>query len=289
MSRLAFTKMVGSGNDFIVVDARRTHPAGRRPWPALSRSLCDRRHGIGADGLLVLERSRRADVRMRIFNPDGSEAHMCGNGARCVARYLSQAAHAKAVTIDTKAGILSADVRGDRVAMRMTTPTQLRPHMSLNVNRAPLRLGFVNTGVPHTVVSVDRLDRVDVDRLGRLVRYHSNFAPQGTNVNFVQMDRAHPNRLRIRTYERGVEGETLACGTGAAAAAVIHAARQATTNGTSASRRQVAVQVQSGETLRVSMSLRPSAGRVQVTDVILEGPARRVFDGIIELSRVRRT
>ena len=223
---IPFAKMVGTGNDFIVVDTR-THPrpALQRRWGSVARALCDRRTGIGADGLLVLEPSRSADVRMRVFNPDGSEAEMCGNGARCVAQYVQRARRGRqsSVTIDTAAGLLDATVHRDRVAVRMTDPTALRLDLELDVKRRRIRLGAVNTGVPHAVVPVAALDEVDVSGLGRALRHHRAFGPQGTNVNFIQTDADHPDRLRIRTYERGVEEETLACGTGVTASALIHA------------------------------------------------------------------
>ena len=224
---IPFTKMVGTGNDFIVVDTRRLPRLRRLPrrWGGVARALCDRRTGIGADGLLVLEPSRSADVRMRVFNPDGSEAKMCGNGARCVAQYVQRARRGRqpSVTIDTAAGMLDATVRRDRVAVRMMDPTALRLDLTLDVARRRIRLGAVNTGVPHAVVPVAALDAVDVSGLGRALRHHRAFAPQGTNVNFIQTDADHPDRLRIRTYERGVEEETRACGTGVTASALVYA------------------------------------------------------------------
>ena len=281
MSGISFTKMVGAGNDFIVVDARRRHPARR--WPQVARALCDRHAGIGADGLLVLERSRRAAARMRVFNPDGSEAEMCGNGARCVAQYLAGAGRsvrAQEIAIDTLAGMVTATVRGERVATRLTDPVELQLGLGLELDGRTVRLGFVNTGVPHAVVPVPAVDEVDVARLGRALRGHAAFAPRGANVNFVQPDPAHPGRVRVRTYERGVEGETLACGTGVAATAVIYGLTQGrtVTNGQPAAYR-VAVQVRSGDVLTVSFQARQVGGRLQVGALVLEGLAREVFTG----------
>ncbi len=300
VSTYPFTKWVGSGNDFVVVDAvRRPWVALRRRWPAVSRMLCDRHAGVGADGLLVLERSKAADARMRVFNPDGSEAEMCGNGARCVARYVSERgrANGRPVTIETRAGILSARVRRGRVAMRMADPTGLRLNATVQVEGRSLTLSQVNTGVPHVVVPVAAIDQVAVATLGRAIRAHRAFAPDGTNVNFMQPDPSRPGRIRIRTYERGVEGETLACGTGAVACAIIAglsrapSSRAASAPGALAPHR-VEVQVHSGELLTVSFRAarrppqpmhgyggRPSGA--QVTDVVLEGSAQRVFEGAI--------
>ena len=206
---ISFTKMVGTGNDFVIVDSRRLRRPRRLRWADAARAVCDRHRGIGADGLLVLERASVADVRMRMFNPDGSEARMCGNGARCVARYLAAAdrPRIRPVTIETRAGVLSARVRGHRVAMRMTDPCGLTPERIVEAEGQRFRLGSIDTGVPHAVLPVRRLDAVDVDRLGRALRRHPAFGPRGTNVNFIQPDPEH-SRVRIRTYERGVEGET---------------------------------------------------------------------------------
>ena len=284
--RIPFTKMVGTGNDFVIVDTRRRPLSVLRPrWPAVSRAICDRRQGIGADGLLVLEPSRRCDVRMRVFNPDGTEAHMCGNGARCVALYLQNGARRGnaarwPMSIETGAGPLSARVQGHRVAMRMTDPTTLRLDQAIALEGRRLRYGFVNTGVPHIVVRVESLDRVDVDRIGRALRRHRRFAPQGTNVNFIQPDAKRPMRVRVRTYERGVEAETLACGTGAVASAVVHAVQQRKARRAGqAGPCRVEVETRSGELLIVRCAVSLRGGRPQVAGVMLVGPAARIFDG----------
>ncbi len=283
MTTIPFTKMVGTGNDFIVVDARHLRlPAPR--WAAASRAWCDRHRGIGADGVLVLEPSRVADVKMRIFNPDGSEAEMCGNGARCVARFLRPRPQPEPVAIETAAGVVKATVSQNRVAMRMTPPTGLRPEMALAVDGRRLRMGVVNTGVPHVVIPVAALDRVEVARLGRLLRFHRAFAPQGTNVNFIQADAAHPNRLRVRTYERGVEAETLACGTGIAASAVIYALHRrlwragGRSNGYAAACR-VEVLPRSGDLLVVTFTVTTAHGSPQIADLVVEGAASTSFEG----------
>ena len=286
MTMIPFAKMVGTGNDFIVVDGRRRQLARlANAWPVVSRAVCDRRTGIGADGLLVLAPSRAAHIRMRVFNPDGSEAQMCGNGARCVALYLSADAKSRGqVTIQTKAGVLSAKIRGHRVAMRMTDPTELQLDRPLTVDRGQRRIGFINTGVPHAVVPVTRLDEVDVERLGRALRRHRAFSPRGANVDFIQPDARRKGYLRVRTYERGVEAETLAYGTGVAASAVVQTLWQhqrGRENGGSRRRHGVKVETRSGDVLDVSFAVEGRGRSVRVTDLVLEGEASLVFRGEI--------
>ena len=285
MTRIPFTKMAGTGNDFIIVDARRRNlQALVGPWRTISRALCDRHTGIGADGLLLLKPSRRADVRMRVFNADGSEAEMCGNGVRCVALFLTgpQAA-GRTVRLQTKAGLITARVRRNQVAVRMTEPTGIRLNVRVGLGGRSVRLGCINTGVPHVVVSVPRLEAVDVERLGRTLRHHRAFAPKGTNVNFIQPDPRSPDRLLVRTYERGVEGETLACGTGIAASAIVYAMSRRPDRGANGSGRQtLKVEPRSGDTLTVSFAARRRGRRVDVADVVMEGEATRVFNGTVD-------
>ena len=221
MRKINFTKMVASGNDFVVLASGKGSLGSLK---SLSRKLCDRKYGVGADGLLILEKSSKADARMRVFNADGSEAEMCGNGARCAALYYSRQLKASSLNfrVETKAGKISAQVKGDKVKIRLTDPKGLKLNMPLSVNGRSLRVNFINTGVPHTVIFVEGLNNIDVEGIGRQVRFHSKFSPKGTNVNFVQL--LGNESIGVRTYERGVEGETLACGTGSTASALILAA-----------------------------------------------------------------
>ncbi len=289
MTAIPFTKMVGTGNDFVVVDARRLRRSSlKKAWPKISVRVCDRRRGVGADGLLVLEPSRAAHVRMRIFNPDGSEAQMCGNGARCVALYLQGRARKGSVTIETGSGIVSGTVHGQQVAMRMTDPTELRLDRPVTVDRTRRRIGFINTGVPHAVVPVTRLDEIDVERLGRALRHHRAFSPRGANIDFIQPDARRNDYLRVRTYERGVEAETLACGTGVAASAVVQTLWQhgrggaSTALGNGTRRHEAKVETRSGDVLTVSFAVQGRGRSVRVTDLVLEGEASFVFRGKIQ-------
>jgi len=179
--------------------------------------IAARRTGIGCDGIILLQPSDVADLRMRFFNPDGGEQNMCGNGARCFARLAHDLRAAPTnMKIETAAGIVNAGVQEDRVRINLTNPSDWRLGLDAGL-RWPV--DFVNTGVPHALVRVDDLAKIDLPMLGRRLRYHDLFAPEGTNANFIKVEA--DATLSIRTYERGVEAETLACGTGAAAAALI--------------------------------------------------------------------
>ncbi len=216
MVSIPFVKMVGAGNDFIIIEARSNFD-----YMKFATAVCARQNGIGADGVMVLEKSTKSDYRMRIINADGSEAEMCGNGARCMAAYI--VANWKPVkanfSMETLAGEILAEVQNDAVRVRLSNPKDYRPNLNITVANQKLEVHCIDTGVPHTIVFVDGLQEADVNSLGALVRNHPRFAPRGTNVDFVE--RARDGMVAVRTYERGVEAETLACGTGAVAAALI--------------------------------------------------------------------
>lgn len=214
---IPFHKMHGAGNDFVVVDDRgMTFPSKNKDFLA---SIGRRRTGIGCDGIILIQPSDAADLRMRFFNPDGNEQDMCGNGARCFARLAHDLGAAPAkMDIETRAGMVHAEVAGSRIRLRLTDPSDWRMGLDAGLDWP---VDFVNTGVPHAVVRVDALDALDLPKLGKQLRHHPLFAPEGTNANFVKIEA--DATLSLRTYERGVEGETLACGTGAAAAALVAA------------------------------------------------------------------
>lgn len=213
-----FTKMSGTGNDFIVIDA--FHRTFDVDWSGFARKFCPRRTGVGVDGLLVLSRSSSADFDYRIFNADGSEAEMCGNGARCAAAFAVRHGFAGPdMRFHTLAGIVEAKVNPGDISVKVSRPKDLQTGIGLEVDAMSEVVHFINTGVPHTILFTKDLDAVPVDALGRKIRTHSRFSPAGTNVNFVEVSGGE--RIRVRTYERGVEAETLACGTGAIASAII--------------------------------------------------------------------
>lgn len=266
---LRFTKMNGAGNDFVLVDNRAGEIDLNRTQIA---RLCDRHRGVGADGVLLLENSSdHADFRMRYFNADGGEAEMCGNGARCFARFANKmaGAHGK-ISFETPAGVISAELAEDLVTLQMTDPSNLRLSVPVQIGAEKKIVHFINSGVPHVVVPVARVDNVNVPRDGSALRRHEMFSPKGANVNFIE--KRGTDKIAIRTYERGVEDETLACGTGVVASAVIFAA-------TENLKGPIDVMVRGGDKLRVGFDKIDKEFR----NVTLTGPAEFVFEGTIEI------
>jgi diaminopimelate epimerase len=267
---MTFTKMNGAGNDFVVVDNRQ---GSIELSPALVARLCDRHRGVGADGVLAVEISQAGgDFRMRYYNADGGEADMCGNGARCFARFAARLLPVPPETLsfETPAGLIRAEFSGNLVTITMSDPHDLREPSELEVaGLGASRVHFLNTGVPHAVVFVEDVEAVDISTAGASLRRNLAFAPKGANANFAQV--LSPGHLVLRTFERGVEGETLACGTGVCASALLH---HLSTGAAS----PVSVRVRGGETLEVGFE---SSGTLQ--NVTLKGPADFVFEGEIEL------
>ncbi len=262
--------MNGAGNDFVVVDNR---DQKIRLTPEQAAKICDRHRGVGADGIMLLIHcaSGKADWAWEFFNSDGSRADMCGNGARCFARFIQKLTGAKgAITFETVAGVISASFQGERVTINLTAPKDLRLNESVALKTGATTIHSLNTGVPHAVVFVEDADQAMVQSSGSEVRYHAHFSPKGTNVNFVQVLGA--NSIRVRTYERGVEGETLACGTGVTASALVSASLKNFKS-------PVEIQVQGGDLLEVSFDEANGA----FENVRLTGPADFVFEGKIQV------
>lgn len=272
---IAFWKMHGAGNDFILVDDRRAEfPASDAGW---IRRLCARNTGVGSEGLILIQPSTEAHFRMRFFNPDGSVGEMCGNGARCVARLAYDLGIAPSrMRMETGAGLVRAEIADDRVRLFMTPPADWRMNFPLEAGGRNLTCHSVNTGVPHAVIEMGGLDSVNVHELGRAVRYHPAFAPRGTNVNVMTV--TGPGALRLRTYERGVEAETPACGTGSVACALVAGRLGKVTP-------PVQVATAGGDVLEVDYRLTP----VGAEAVTLLGPAVYVFEGRIEYQSTQRS
>lgn len=251
-----FWKLSGAGNDFVLLSGK---PKGKS-GAVLARALCDRRLGVGADGLLIMTR-RAGKVRLDYWNADGSSA-FCGNGSRCAVLWAAANGWLKGrtFTLETNRGPLTARLTGKgRAEVSMPAPKDLRLGRILSVSGHSLPVHSVDTGVPHAVVFVPDIDKIDAAGVGREIRFHRIFGRAGANVNFVEIRK---NNLLVRTYERGVESETLACGTGVVASAFV--ARVLGFGGS-----PVRVVVRGGDALAVSFDEGPR----------LEGPGRIIFTG----------
>ena len=264
MEPINFVKMSGSGNDFIIVD-NREKIVKDKDLPGLITQICRRKISVGADGVILIEPSDKADFKWRFFNSDGSNAEMCGNGARCAARfaYINGIA-GESLSFETGAGVISGQVKGDRAKLKMPDPVELRLDYNIELKSGPLTVCSVNTGVPHVVIMKESIDDINVFDLGRVIRYHGAFGPAGTNVNFICQK--EQGRLAIRTYERGVENETLACGTGSIAAALITSCKTKWQS-------PIHLLTRSGESLSIYFN---KAGS-NFNEIYLEGDARLIY------------
>lgn len=256
MSKQLFAKYEGAGNDFILFDDR----ALQFPLSSIRR-LCDRKFGIGADGILLLQSDSVADFRMRIFNSDGSEAEGCGNGLRCLIQFIADLGFPKKpyrISIGNR--IVDTEFVGERIAIRMGPALYMQHHQI-----GCWDVHFVDTGVPHAVIFVPDVSQIDLLKEAPLIRHHPLFQPRGANVNFASL---MENAMRVRTFERGVEGETLACGTGAVAVTAIAA---------------------NVHKMKSPLQLHFAGGELEVrfdqalTDLQLIGPARFIFRGLLDL------
>jgi diaminopimelate epimerase len=270
---LPFTKMSGAGNDFIVID-HRVPLIPEQEQSEFAKQVCRRMFSVGSDGLILIENSDLADFRWRFYNSNGSVAEMCGNGARCAARFAYGGGIAGArMSFETLAGIIEAEVCNDdnHVRLRMTTPNDFRTDLSVALAGQEKNLFFVNTGVPHAVLFFASDEQIAVQEWGKIIRFHPLFQPAGTNVNFVQ--KIGKNSIRVRTYERGVEDETMACGTGAVASAIFAAI-------TELAESPVNVITSGGERLTILFDLLQGQHKThQAENVFLQGPARIIYEG----------
>lgn len=268
MDEVPFVKMSGSGNDFILID-NRSRGLDESNLSGFIAAVCRRRLSVGADGIILIEGSETADFRWRFFNADGSSAEMCGNGARCAARFACLLGICGTpVRFETEAGLVEAQVEGMRVKVKMTDPRDLRLDIPIQLASGPLIGCSINTGVPHVVVLSAGIEDLDVAERGREIRFHPQFAPAGINANFICPE--PPGAIAIRTYERGVEAETLACGTGAVAGALVAACKLGLAS-------PVRVRTRGGEVLTVYFE--GSGGCFR--EVYQEGDARLIYKGVL--------
>jgi diaminopimelate epimerase len=267
--KIPFTKMHGAGNDFVLIDDR----ALTVPWQDYLRmaALATRRLGVGCEGIILIQPSERADFRMRFLNPDGTEVELCGNGARCCAAFAHRlGAAGKSMTMETLAGLIDAEIEGTGAKIWMPEPTERRYALAVEIEGRNFEGHAITVGVPHFVVPVTDLAALDVVRFGSQIRQHATFAPHGVNVDFVKF--CPVNRMQMRTYERGVEAESGACGTGAVAAAIIAIERSDFTL-------PVNVTTSAGFELHVDGDWRTR----KCTGMTLTGPVKTVFEGVIDL------
>lgn len=286
---IEFAKYTGAGNDFILIDNRSgVFPADSE----LIREMCTRRTSIGADGLILLEPSAKADIRMRSFNSDGGEAEMCGNGARCLIAFARRKGLDKtSITMETMERVLTARVDGETISLEMGEVTETRLDIDIEIDGQTYRVHHTNTGVPHAVMFVENVEGVDVVSLGRKVRFHPRFQPKGANANFVHVTGKNTISARssacvpaciltqggrdacatisARIYERGVEDETLASGTGCAACAVISSLVKGLTP-------PIRVRTRGGTVLTVDFKKK----RDDISQLTVSGPARLVYEGV---------
>lgn len=253
---IPFAKYSGCGNDFILIDNRERNLS--LTSKAISR-LCHRQHGIGADGIIFLEKG--TPYRMRIFQPDGYEVEMCGNGIRCLAQFIHSLEKHTNFTIQTKHAAMSVKIHGDLVSVAMPPPAE--ECKSIELTEAG-RLHVVDTGVPHAVMFVDDLYQKDLLATAPMIRHHKAF-PKGTNVNYAKI--LSEGVIAVRTYERGVEGETLACGTGAVAVALAAAKVHSMPS-------PITIHTLSGDCLVIAFE--------GATKLVMTGPAIKIFEGAIE-------
>ncbi len=218
MSYPFFFKYQQSGNDFVILDDRATL------FPLSSSfisHICDRKFGVGADGLILLQNSIKNDFKMRIFNSDGNEAESCGNGICCLAKFIKDQSLMldEKVTLELTDSLVNIIYRDNDILVQMGRPSEFKFNQTISIDKGDLTYHFMNTGVPHFVSFIENVRNFDLKQIGPSIRNHENFMPSGTNVNFAELNK--DQEIAVRTYERGVEGETLACGTGACAVALI--------------------------------------------------------------------
>ena len=268
MGQIAFAKLSGAGNDFVLIDNRQNVVPDNLSEFIIK--VCAHRLSVGADGVLLVENSDVADFKMRYFNSDGGEAETCGNGARCIARFVYSEGIVKSdkMTFETKAGLYSAEIKDKAVKLGMSDATGLRLSFPIKLSDGIHTISFVNTGVPHAVFFVDDLDSTDVFKLGRETRYHNDFAHKGTNANFIKIK--DKSNIDIRTYERGVEDETLACGTGGIASAIAASAVGITVS-------PVTMHTRGGFPLKIYFKLESGGAK----EVYLVGDARIIIKGYL--------
>lgn len=273
MQSIKFVKMSGAGNDFVLIDNRECNYL--IDWIKLAPKICDRRYGVGADGLIVIEKSIRADFKMNYFNSDGSFGGMCGNGGRCSALFAMESLSSTSIMFEALDYIYHAELLSEhKIKLKMKPPKSLRLKLNLNLYNQNISYNFIDTGAPHVVIFTDdlpvelqsQIDELGIINIGKLIRNHEHFSPEGTNVDFVRI--IDKENISIRTYEKGVENETLACGTGAVASAIITTIQKNLIS-------PINVHTRSKEILKISFDKKVD----EINKVELIGSAKKIFEG----------
>jgi len=281
-----FWKLTSAGNDFICIDNldgsydRYIETPGSRR--SLAEALCDRNTGVGADGIAILLESSSKENRFSSLSiePDGSECELCGNCMASLSRYLflSGISRSRDILIETPAGTVTARYSGDEyVSLEMPPPEKHQADILLLTDNGEIECDCIVVGIPHAAIFVDNLDGMDIEKPGRFIRHHERFKPRGINVNFVKVSRE--GKIAVRTYEFGVEGETLACGTGSCASAVMSALRYKWNGDITSGETPVLVGTRSGRTVRVFMELDDETG--ECGKIRLETPVLKIMQGKI--------
>jgi diaminopimelate epimerase len=287
VKKIIFTKMNGAGNDFIVIDKNKNKGVSLKQNQM--SSLCNRRKGVGADGIIFISNSKDSDFLMEYFNADGSAGSLCGNGARCAIKYAGDSNRLKngKAQFQANSEVFSGEIlKNELVRFELKPPTKIKLNFRIKASSQLIKSHFADTGSPHVVIEIEdvlaqpkdlnsryrNIENFPVSEIGREIRYHKDFSPIGTNVNFIQIKN---DEISIRTFERGVEQETLACGTGSVAAAII---------------------VNAHKNLKSPIKLKTWGGDELIVDfqrlgdrfdkVSLTGPAKTVFDGEFDIKEI---
>ena len=217
--KIQFFKMSGAGNDFIIIDNRNNKYSETAAY--LAKKICRRRYSVGADGLIFLENSKKASFKAKFYNSDGSEFNLCGNGGRCAARFaFINVIAARHMTIETNSGVLNAEIIQNNVKLEIPLPVQIEINKIITTDEMRKIKGhYIKIGDPHLIIFAKNLNEFPIESVAKKIRYSLSFGKEGTNVNFIMQIRE--NRFAIRTYERGLEQETLACGSGCVSAAIV--------------------------------------------------------------------
>ena len=261
MKSVEFYKLTAAGNDFVLIDNRKNIIL-EKYFSILAKKLCDRRYCIGGDGLILLENSNKADFRMIYYNSDGSYASMCGNGGRSISMFAYKlGVCGKNMKFETDAGLITAQIKSDTVVkLALYNPKDLVLEEEIEIENKKYKVSSLNTGVPHAVVYVDDLEKVDVLKYGNIIRFHKHYQPEGTNVNFVKVDKEN-NTLFVRTYERGVIASSII-------SVILNKVKS-----------PVHVITKGKDNLYVSCSIDNN----KISNVFLEGPAIVAFTGIVKV------